>query len=97
MAVRRFLVSQGVGRSDKARVVGLCHGRSEQRQRHSQYRRDDQRGQWHAEVGIAVRYFMIGPLTSRGHPGVPTVDVRRECIFAVWILDSLIVAPPVLL
>jgi hypothetical protein len=32
---------------------------------------------------------MIGPLISRGHPGVPTVGVRRECMFAVWNLDPL--------
>jgi hypothetical protein len=27
---------------------------------------------------LLVRDFMIGPLTNRGHPGVPTVDVRHE-------------------
>src|SRR6202171_1604040 len=31
-------------------------------------------------VGIALRYFMIGPLTNRGHPGVPTVCVRHKHI-----------------
>ncbi|WP_146220990.1 hypothetical protein [Mycolicibacterium moriokaense] len=27
---------------------------------------------------LLARDFMIGPLTNRGHPWVPTVDVRRE-------------------
>jgi hypothetical protein len=35
-----------------------------------------------------MREFMSGPLTSRGHPRVPTVGVRREFIFAVWKLDA---------
>jgi hypothetical protein len=35
-----------------------------------------------------VREFMSGPLTSRGHPRVPTVGIRREFIFAEWNLDA---------